>query len=273
MRQIIIRIANWITRKLQSKPTYIQITNVTNYNLLENLNCVITGGGRGLGLAIAKKIISGGGRVIITGRNKDVLEKACNELGKNTQYIVFDSLDIDKYNIFFNNIITMMPSFNAMVLNAGISLHERSFESVNKVGFQKQLDTNLKAAYFMAQEFVKRVNNKGNLLFISSETGAMKCVLPYGLSKAMIDSLIPALNAKYYTKGIRVNAIAPGSTITNMVKNSNADTDDYYYRNAAERYFLPEEVAEVASFLLSDASLCIGGEIIHTNAGNHFRVQ
>lgn len=267
------RVAGFILRTLKHSPTSVTIKTISYPDgFLEKLNCVITGGGNGLGLEMAKKLATSGANVVITGRNENALKNACDTIGKRCQYIVFDATDFEKYNEFFHKLLSIMPGLNAMILNAGISLHEGSFENVEKDGYQKQMDINFKAAYFMAQEYIKRVRT-GNLLFISSETGAMKCVLPYGLTKAMVDSLVPALSSKYYQSGLRVNAIAPGSTLTNMVKNSNTDSDDYYYQNAAGRYFLPEEVAEVAAFLLSDASKCISGEIIHTNAGNHYRAQ
>ena len=93
--------------------------------------------------------------------------------------------------------------------------------------------------------------------------------LPYGLTKASINSLVQALSYKYYKSGIRVNGIAPGVTVSNMT-GLNKD-GDLYNNNPSNRYFLPEEIAEVATFLLSDYSKCISGEIIHCNAGNHIK--
>jgi NAD(P)-dependent dehydrogenase (short-subunit alcohol dehydrogenase family) len=58
-------------------------------------------------------------------------------------------------------------------------------------------------------------------LFVSSETADFKCALPYGLTKASINSLVPALSRKVYRRGIRVNGIAPGGTISNMTQNVN----------------------------------------------------
>jgi len=258
---------------MKAKPTYVTITKV-NYpdGFLRHINCVITGGGSGLGFSMAKKMVSYGANVILTGRRENTLKEACRELGAQAKYIVYDSMDFNGMSDFWGNIVSLMPNVNSLVLNAGVSLHEGSIENVENGGFDIQFNTNFKSAYFMAKEFIRRIGN-GNILFISSETGAMKCQLPYGLTKTLIDSLVPALSGHYYTKGIRVNGIAPGSTITNMVKNGNKDSNDIYYPNAANRYFLPDEVAEVAAFLLSDCSKCISGEIIHTNAGNHMRIQ
>jgi 3-oxoacyl-[acyl-carrier protein] reductase len=223
---------------------------------------------------MASKLASCGATVVITGRDEVALKAACKTLGERAKYIVFDSLNFENYDKFFNEVNEIMPDYNSIVLNAGISLHEGTFENVSIDGFQKQFDTNLKSPYFMVKEFVAKCKaEEAQILFISSETADFKCTLPYGLTKASINSLVPALSEKLYHRGIRVNAIAPGSTLTNMVKNANDDSKNINYSNFAERYFLPEEVAEVAAFLLSNAAKCISGEIIHTNAGNHHRVQ
>lgn len=90
------------------------------------------------------------------------------------------------------------------------------------------------------------------------------------MTKAAINSLTGALSRRVYQYGIRVNAIAPGVTLSDMTKEYADVTDSNLSRNcAAGRIFLPEEVAELACFLLSDVSKCISGEVIHCNAGNH----
>lgn len=92
------------------------------------------------------------------------------------------------------------------------------------------------------------------------------------MTKAAVNSMVKAFSRRVYQKGIRVNAIAPGVTLSDMTKEYAEASDGNLYRDCASgRIFKPEEVAEVASFLLSDASRCISGEIIHTNAGNHIK--
>ncbi|MBR5670042.1 SDR family oxidoreductase, partial [Candidatus Saccharibacteria bacterium] len=90
-----------------------------------------------------------------------------------------------------------------------------------------------------------------------------------GLTKRAINSLTEALSYKYYKNNIRINAIAPGVTATEM---TNIDPKlDLFSDSISGRFFVPEEVAEVALFLLSDNSKCISGQIIHTNGGNHIK--
>ncbi len=167
-------------------------------------------------------------------------------------------------------------NIDCLVNNAGISLHEGNFGNVTEEGFNKQFDINLKGAYFLSKAFLEMKLNEdikdANLLFISSETADQCYDIPYGMTKASINTLTKALSRRLYKDGIRVNAIAPGVTSTDMTKGYVDTSNGNYYRDcAAGRVFLPEEIAEVACFLLSDASKCISGEIIHTNAGNHIK--
>lgn len=112
--------------------------------------------------------------------------------------------------------------------------------------------------------------DNAQLLLISSETGDQCYDIPYGMTKAAVNTMTRAFSRRVYQQGIRVNAIAPGVTLSDMTKDYAEASDGNLYRDCASgRIFLPEEVAEVACFLLSDASKCISGEIIHTNAGNH----
>ena len=76
------------------------------------------------------------------------------------------------------------------------------------------------------------------------------------------------LSRRVYKEGIRVNAVAPGVTASDMT-NINVNENMYCNYNASNRYFMPEEVAEVVCFLISDVSKCISGEVINCDAGNH----
>ena len=92
------------------------------------------------------------------------------------------------------------------------------------------------------------------------------------MTKAALNTLTRALSRRVYQSGIRVNAIAPGVTQSDMTKDYAVAADGNMTRPCASgRIFLPEEVAEVVCFMLSDASKCISGEIIHCNAGNHLK--
>lgn len=158
--------------------------------------------------------------------------------------------------------------------NAGISLHERGFEEVTIEGWNQQMNTNLKGAYFLVCAFVRQLlrfqDSSGNIVMVSSERGLYCDDIPYGLSKAAINSFTRGLARKLIAKNIRVNAVAPGVTASEMTGYSPVGN---LYRESAcgKRVFMPEEIAEVAAFLLCDASQCISGEVIPCDQGNYLR--
>ena len=212
--------------------------------------------------------------MLITGRNRDSLLEATKTLGQNSDYVVFDNSDIADIPNLFISLREKLGTIDHMICNAGISNHDGDYSKVTEKSWDQTFDTNLKGSFFMAQEFLKVKHIKkeqyGSILFISSETGKQNYDIPYGLTKAALNSLTGALARREIKNGIRVNAIAPGVTVTEMTKSYTDILDgNYSFPSASGRLFLPEEIAETASFLLSDAAKCISGEIIHTNMGNH----
>lgn len=234
---------------------------------LEGKHVIITGGGRGLGAAMAKKFIEEGAHVLIAGRNEEVLRATSSTIG--CSFLVLDVTKPESFNQFIIEAERLLGSIDILVNNAGISLHETTYLDVTPEGFSQQLSTNLAGPYFLTQHYIDYLlsNAKhGNVLFISSETGETSDFRPYGLSKAAINSLVKGLANMYAKDGIRVNALAPGVTASDMT-GFTSDGNLYCSYNLNSRVYLPEEVAEVASFLLSDAAGCISGQIVTCNNG------
>ncbi len=277
IKRVIRKVAKFIVFEQPKEKVIVNVAQISYGGLLRNKNILITGGGSGIGLAMAKKFVSEGANVLISGRNKDKLEQAMSQIGPQVSCIVFDVNKAEQADIFLTQCKKKFNSpIDCLVSNAGISLHENIFTNVTTEGFDKQFNTNFRGNYFLCKAFLEMKlaenTSNANLLLISSETGNQAYDIPYGMTKAAINSLTQALSRRVYQKGIRVNAIAPGVTLSNMTKEYANDDNGNLYRDCASgRIFLPEEVAEVACFLLSDASRCISGEIIHTNAGNHIK--
>lgn len=254
----------------EPRPVRANISYLLPNERLIGKNVIITGGGRGLGLAMAKKFSSEGAKVLITGRNIDTLKKEAKEIG--CQYLRLDVQDVGSCKSFINEADEMLNGVNTLVNNAGISLHEDGFLDVSPQQFDAQFDTNLKGAFFLTQAFVekcreKRVDGIKKILFTSSETSMTVDERPYGLTKAAMNSLVQGLAYRFIEEGFRINAVAPGVTISEMVGKMDRDNLFYPY-NVTHRYYLPEEVAEIACFLLSDASNCLNGQILVCNEGN-----
>lgn len=248
----------------------ITFSPVTSSIMLKGRRILLTGGSRGIGYAMAKRFVESGANVIITGRDSSTLEKAAKEIGDNCIFEVLDNSKIELFPEFLKKI----GHVDSLVCNAGISLHEGNFRNVTPDSFDKQYNINLRGTYFLCKAFIELKEsekaNRADILVTSSETGDFAYDIPYGLTKASINSFIRGLSQRVCKEGFRVNAIAPGVTNTYMTNNYAPVVDgDLSFNNRAGRVFLPEEVAEVALFLLSDASKCINGEVIHTNSGNH----
>ncbi len=234
---------------------------------LDGKKILITGGSRGIGLYMAKKFLEEGAQVLITGRSETSLKDISEKLG--CFYITFDVTDIGNIPSFIQKAHDLLGGIDILVNNAGISLHEGSIEYVTEESYDAQFDTNLKAVYFLTKEFLKQYEEGsrkgGSVLLLSSERGDYADDIPYGLIKSAINSLTRGLAKTRIKNNIRINAVAPGVTATEMTgRTRDAILTDTY---STGRFYLPEEVAEVACFLLSDAASCISGQIIVCNNG------
>ncbi|MBO5422787.1 MAG: SDR family oxidoreductase [Fibrobacteraceae bacterium] len=241
------------------------ISYLSPNNRLNGKKVIITGGGRGLGYSMAKKFVAEGASVLIAGRNEKNLKKTANEIG--CQYLSLDVSKPSTFDSFVEQADQMLGGVNCIVNNAGISLHEKTFFDVTPETFNAQVDTNLKGGFFLTQKFIsllKKENRIGSVLFTSSETGDTMDFRPYGFTKAAVNSMVQGLAYLFSKDGIRINAIAPGITTSDMT-GFKAEGNLYEPGSSIERVYLPEEVAETACFLLSEAAGCISGQIITCN--------
>lgn len=251
---------------------------IPQYNITASIHCsnpskvllgkkiIITGGSKGIGKALALKFVSEGADVMITGRDTETLSEVASEIG--CHYKMLDMKSVDSFDDFINEASDILGGLDCLVNNAGVSLHEWDILNVTEEGYDNQFDTNLKGAYFLTKSFLKYMlpnpTSPKNILFISSERGEQADVIPYGLTKAAMNSLVHGLAKFYAGTNIRVNAIAPG--VTASVLTGYSSTGNLYYpKNPSKRIYIPEEVAEVATFLLSPNSHCLSGQILVCN--------
>lgn len=270
MKKFLKRIFNYLLT--DRKVVHVVVNEIQYGGLLKDKNIVITGGGSGIGLAMANKFVKEGASVIIVGRNEKKLKEACCNLGAKSNYTVFDITQIESLDNFFDSLLQINPVIDAFVCNAGLSLHEGSIENVTEDGYQSQMDLNLKANYFICKKLIEYHKKKSltalDIILISSVAANQPYDLPYGMSKAALNTLVQKLNHRYYKLGIRVNAIAPGIIPTDITKSYVDVSDGNMFNNeACGRFFLPSEIAEVATFLLCGASKIIGGEVINCDGG------
>lgn len=271
MKKYIYRVFRYIFKGIPNIEIKKNIIQINSENQLKDKKILITGGNRGLGYSIAKKCIDNGALVYIIGRNEKELKKAKEELGKNCEYFVFDMLNIEKLDKLISYINS--KDIDCLINNAGISLHEVDSFHVTIDNWDIQFNVNLKAVYFLSIEFAKSLINRkksGNIINMVSERGLYCDDLPYGLTKSALISFTQGFSRRMIKHNININAIAPGVTATDMTgykENENL----YSEYTCGNRIFLPQEVSELAVFLLSDASNCISGEVIACDQGNYLR--
>lgn len=247
--------------------TYLKIEQIHNEKLLEGKNIVITGGTSGIGYEIAKKVIDLGGKVLITGRNFEKLKKVKEEL--NCEILEWDISNIELAKSKVEEIVKIFDGeIDCFINNAGIYKVLRypdcSIEDWNKI-----MNTNLSGLYFATKEIVTQCFEKigkGNIIMIASIEGIQANEGPYGISKSGVIHLTHSLAKELLNKNIRVNAIAPGMTCSNI---NSIKEEDNVYRSflKGKRILSAKEIADIAVFLISDSSQCMTGQVLVCDNG------
>ena len=242
---------------------------------LERKLVLITGGGTGLGLAMAKAFVTQGAKVIITGRRKDVLKEACKTLGKNAYCEPFDVTEFDKVPKFLSDIESKYGALDVLINNAGIHIKKDLFDYTDE-DFMSIIKTNQEAVFVMSREAAKKMSKRKNgvILLISSmasQYGIPK-VIGYTAAKSAIEGMTRGMAVELSPLGIRINCIAPGFIRTDMSATA-LDNDPerkarVFARTPMGDLGAPEDVANAAVFLCSHAAKYITGVVLPVDGGN-----
>lgn len=240
-----------------------------------NKTAIVTGGGSGIGLAIAKKFTEAGIRTIIIGRDEAKLNEAKKQLGKNCYIRSFDLNNLAGIPALVKSLISELNSIDILVNNAGINM-KKEFTEVTDEDFQQIIGTNVSAVFSLSREVVKHMEKNGsgsiiNISSMASQYGIPK-VIAYTASKSAIEGMTRAMATELSPKGIRVNCIAPGFIATDMsAKALNNDPErkqKVMGRTPMGHLGEPADVANTALFLASDESKYITGIILPVDGGN-----
>ena len=237
---------------------------------------IVTGGGSGIGFAIAEKFVANNIKTIIVGRDQQKLNDAKNKLGELSNTIQCDLNDLTSIPTHVNNIIQQHGQIDILVNNAGINI-KKEFIEVTDEDFQKILLTNVTAIFSISREVVKHMlekNSKGSIINISSmasQYGIPK-VIAYTASKSAIEGMTRAMAVELSPKGIRVNCIAPGFIATDMsakaLNNDPERKNKVMGRTPMGDLGQPSDIGDAAVFLATDASKYITGVVLPVDGGN-----
>jgi dehydrogenase/reductase SDR family protein 4 len=258
--------------------------------MLRGKTCLIIGGTHGIGYAIARKFVAEeAALVIVCSRKQSSVDKALKTLSEasaeeaaRTRTIVTGTIcnvsnrkDIDDLIIFVRNEL-QGKQLDVLVSNVGVDpVSGKALDATESV-FEKIFSTNVKAAWLLIK-LLKPFMQHGSAILLVASTGGLQPAVPgglYGTSKAALIALGRALATELGPEGIRINTICPGLVKTRM---SEAFWKGPYGKEAENALFLrrlgePEDVADVASFLVSSSSRWLTGEAIVVSGGTHTRL-
>lgn len=247
------------------------ITPVCQEKLLDGKIALITGGSSGIGFAIAQAFLNCGCKVIIAGSSVEKLEKAAKKLRGEVLTLPVNITDIASVPEKVMEAVSLFEENRIDILvNSAGAHHSLSFEDMTETEYDKIMDTNVKGTFFMCQtvgRFMIENKIKGHILNVSSSSALRPAWGPYQMSKWAIRGLTLGLAEKLQPYGIVVNAIAPGQTVTPMLGKSNCD-DIYNDYAMAGRYIMPEEVANLAVFMVSDMGNMVVGDTFYITGGS-----
>ncbi len=240
---------------------------------LEGHTAIVTGGSRGIGAAVAKKLASLGADIaVIFAGNEDLAKKVCEECvrehGVRANWYQCDVADFDQVKETVSRIKADLDHVGILINNAGVT-RDGLVMTMKEADFDQVLDTNLKGAFNMIRHtsalFVR--GRYGRIVNISSVSGLMgnPGQSNYSASKAGIVGLTKSVARELASKGITCNAVAPGFIATDMTKDLAETNQQVVDAIPLKRAGTPEDIADAVAFLV--CADYITGEVLRVDGG------
>jgi meso-butanediol dehydrogenase/(S,S)-butanediol dehydrogenase/diacetyl reductase len=235
---------------------------------------IITGGGSGIGKAIAQAFVREGAKVVIAGRDSKKLDRAAAEIGADCLAVSADVSNAGSVKKLASTAIDRFKRINVLVNNAAVLLPGTA-ESLSEEDFDQTFDINVKGLWLMSRAVLPhmRASNSGgsivNIGSVLSMVGARNRVA-YSASKGAVMAMTKAMALDHAAENIRVNCICPGIVETEMVARFSTDENARKQRVALHpmgRFGQPAEIASAAVFLASDESGWTTGSVLTIDGG------
>jgi glucose 1-dehydrogenase len=245
--------------------------------VLDGKVAIVTGGARGIGLAVARRYLAEGAKVVI-GDVDQAGEAEARALGANCRFVAADVGTASDANNLVVETCAAFGSLDVLVNNAGI-IHAADFLDLKEQDFDRVLRVNLKGAFLVGQAAARQMvaqvkaGRTGGAIINMSSINAEVAIAnhtPYCVSKGGLNQLTKVMALALAPYGIRVNAIGPGSIMTDILKAVASDKEAkrrLLSRTPLGRIGDPHEIAAVAAFLASQDASYVTGQTIYADGG------
>lgn len=245
---------------------------------LDGQVAVVTGGGRGIGLACCEALAEAGARVIIADRDEVVAEAgraAMADKGYGTEAMVLDVTDSAAVNRVADRLAAQYGRLDVLVANAGIARIGTAAEDLTDELWLEVNDVNYNGVFWSNRAFGRHMlkAGRGAIVNIGSMSGYIvnrpQLQTHYNASKAAVHHLTASLATEWASRGVRVNAVAPTYIQTEMTMNvvDKSMMDIWIRDTPMGRMGRPHEIASVVHFLACDASSLLTGTVVKADAG------
>ncbi|PSL06811.1 NAD(P)-dependent dehydrogenase (short-subunit alcohol dehydrogenase family) [Haloactinopolyspora alba] len=231
-------------------------------------NVVITGGGSGMGFALAQLLVDGGARVVITGRSQHTLDAARERLGENAIAVRGDVASLSDLDDLADRVKGELGTIEALFVNAGIA-RTTPFESTTEQVYDELFAINVKGAYFTVQKLAPLLSTGAGVVLTTSSANAvgMLDTSVYAAGKAALRSMARSLSRELLAREVRVNAVSPGPIDTGILENTMTAEAAAQFKaqvvadNPMQRFGTLGEFARAAVFLAFGATYTTGAEL------------
>lgn len=247
---------------------------------LQDKVALVTSATRGIGLACALKLARNGAKVYMGVRRIEDTQEICDQYAKEglvMKPVFFDAFDVDSYKTMVDTVIEKEGRIDILVNNYGTGNPAKDFDLVNTEyeDFSKLLELNVGSVFRITKLVMPyMIENKcGSVVNIASISGTVPDIsrIGYGVSKSAVNNITKQIAMQYARYGIRCNAVLPGMTATDAVKNAMPEDfqKSFLSHVPLNRMGEPEDIANAVLFFASDDSSYITGNVMEVSGGYH----